>query len=103
MKTSNRLVSTCRYCRYYKSEGRRGGTCQLLDGSVHGGWKACHLAISAFAPSWENLEDIMNLPDAMPVLAAHSLVCELSQSSVESTQTVSYTENTQLNRCSASV
>ena len=83
MKTSNSLVSACRYCRYYKSEGRRGGTCQLLDGSVHGGWKACHLAIAAFAPSWENLEDMMNLPDAMPAVTARPLVCETSQSSVE--------------------
>ncbi|MBW4664735.1 MAG: hypothetical protein KME01_11135 [Chroococcus sp. CMT-3BRIN-NPC107] len=76
MKTSNLLVSACRYCRYYKSEGRRGGTCQLLDVSVHGGWKACNLVIPAFAPSWENLEDMMNLPDATPAIAAsNSLVC----------------------------
>ena len=84
MNTSNSLVSTCRYCRYYKSEGRRGGTCQLLDGAIHGGWKACHLAIPAFAPSWENLEDMMNLPDAIPVVTVRPLVCEISQSSVES-------------------
>ena len=103
MKNSNSLVSTCRSCRYYKSEGRRGGTCQLLDGSVHGGWKACHLAISAFAPSWENLEDMMNLPDAMPVVTARPLVFEISQSSVESNQAINYRANTQLDKCSASV
>ncbi|PSB34580.1 hypothetical protein [Chlorogloea sp. CCALA 695] len=103
MKTSNSLVSTCRYCRYYKSEGRRGGTCQLLDGAVHAGWKACHLAIAAFAPSWENLEDMMNLPDAMPVVTVRPLTCEISQSSVESNQAINYRANTQLDRCSASV
>ena len=103
MKTSNLLVATCRYCRYYKSEGRRGGTCQLLDGSVHGDWKACHLAIPAFAPSWENLEDMMNLPDAMPAVTARPLVCEISQSSVEFNQAINYTANTQLDICSANV
>ena len=103
MKTSNSLVSTCRYCRYYKSQGRRGGTCQLLDGSVHRDWKACHLATPAFAPSWENLEDMMNLPDAMPAVTARPLVCEISQSSVEFNQAINYTANTQLDICSASV
>ncbi len=99
MKTTNLLVSACRYCRYYKSEGRRGGTCQLLDASVHGGWKACALAIPAFAPSWENLEDMMNLPDAMPaVIGSHPLVCNL-----ESNTVISSTSNTQLDRCNISV
>lgn len=98
MKTTNLLVSACRYCRYYKSEGRRGGTCQLMDVSVHGGWKACALAIPAFAPSWENLEDMMNLPDAMPALTeVRPLVCNL-----ESEEVSISTTNTPLDRCSAS-
>jgi hypothetical protein len=89
MKTTNLLVSACRYCRYYKSQGRRGGTCQLLDVSVHGGWKACALAIPAFAPSWENLEDMMNLPDAIPALAEVTpQVCALTQPPVESNKVV---------------
>jgi len=67
MKTLNSLTSACRYCRYYTPEGRRGGMCQLLGAQVHGGWNACHLAIPAFAPSWENLEQMMSLPDAQPV------------------------------------
>lgn len=102
MKTLNLLVSACRYCRYYKSEGRRGGTCQLLDGSIHGGWKACALAIPAFAPSWENLEDMMNLPDAMPaVTEASPQVCGINQLSVESQVVINSTQNKQLDRCSA--
>ncbi len=97
MKTTNLLVSACRYCRYYKSEGRRGGTCQLMDVSVHGGWKACALAIPAFAPSWENLEDMMNLPDAMPaVTEARPLVCNLESEEVNISTTI-----TPLDRCSA--
>ncbi len=104
MKTLNLLVSACRYCRYYKSEGRRGGTCQLLDVSVHGGWKACSLAIPAFAPSWENLEDMMNLPDAMPaVTEARPQVCHTTQPSVESKQVINSTQNKQLDRCKSGV
>ncbi len=104
MKTSNLLVSACRYCRYYKSEGRRGGTCQLLDVSVHGGWKACALAIPAFAPSWENLEDMMNLPDAMPaVTAERPLISGINTPSLASRQVSISTANTQLDRCSTIV
>lgn len=53
MKTSNSDVSICRHCQYYEAEGRRGGTCQRLCGRVQGDWKACSLAIPAFASSWE--------------------------------------------------
>ena len=103
MKTTNLLVSACRYCHYYKSEGRRGGTCQLLDVSVHGGWKACNLAIPAFAPSWENLEDMMNLPDAMPAIAANSpMVYGTNQPLVKSEQIVNSAVNMQLDRCRTS-
>lgn len=78
MKTLNPLTSACRYCRYYNPEGRRGGMCQLLGVQVHGSWNACHLAIPAFAPSWENLEQMMKLPDAQPVaLGSRSISCTL--------------------------
>ncbi len=103
MKTTNLLVSACRYCRYYKSQGRRGGTCQLLDVSVHGGWKACALAIPAFAPSWENLEDMMNLPDAMPAVAEHPLVGDTNQPLVEVKKVINSPLNTQLDRCKATL
>ncbi len=85
MKTLNPLVSACRYCHYYKLEGRRGGTCQLLGGAVHGGWKACAMMLPAFAPSWENLENMMNLPDAIPAVAEpRPLVCAIAHPSLES-------------------
>ncbi|MEY3332301.1 MAG: hypothetical protein RLZZ176_601 [Cyanobacteriota bacterium] len=57
MKTIKGLTSTCRYCRHYQPEGRRGGMCEKLSAPVQGVWKACPLAIAAFAPSWETLED----------------------------------------------
>ena len=59
MKTVNIPVSTCqhcRHCRHFMPEGRRGGNCEQLGAPVRGVWKACSLAIPAFAPSWEVLE-----------------------------------------------
>lgn len=68
MKPINPLTSACRYCRHYQPEGRRGGICQQLNAPVQAGWKACSLAIPAFAPSWESLEDAWSLPVAKPIL-----------------------------------
>lgn len=64
------LTSACRYCHYYKPEGRRGGVCQQLGALVQGNWKACSLAVPPFAPSWESLEDAWSLPNVTPVLAS---------------------------------
>lgn len=69
MKSLDLLTSACRYCQYYKPEGRRGGNCQQLGVIVQGSWKACALAIPAFAPSWKGLEEIIMLLDETPVLA----------------------------------
>ena len=55
MKSKSTLV--CRHCRYYSPEGRRGGFCQKLMAGVESNWKACSLALSPFATSWENLND----------------------------------------------
>jgi len=70
MKLIKRLTSTCRYCRYYQPQGRRGGMCEKLSAPVQGVWKACPLALAAFAPAWETLEDAWSLPVARPVFAA---------------------------------
>lgn len=79
MKPINFLTSACRYCRYYKPEGRRGGMCQQLSAPVQASWKACSLAIPPFAPSWETLEDAWILPDAKRVL----LTCDSIASDLE--------------------
>ena len=63
MKTRNDLTSACRYCRFYNPEGRRGGMCEQLGVPVRGAWKSCSLAIPAFSPTWETLEEIMSLPE----------------------------------------
>jgi hypothetical protein len=54
----NCLTSACRYCRFYKPEGLHGGACQQLGVSVHSDWKACQLALPAFASTWENAEEL---------------------------------------------
>ncbi|NJL81149.1 MAG: hypothetical protein HC836_25425 [Richelia sp. RM2_1_2] len=72
MKSTQISTSACRNCRYFSPEGRRGGVCQQLGAPVRGSWKACSLAASPFAPSWESLEDALSLPDATPVLAKGS-------------------------------
>lgn len=78
MKTIKGLTSTCRYCRHYQPEGRRGGMCEKLSAPVQGVWKACPLAIAAFAPSWETLEDAWSLPVARTTFsAAQSLPADL--------------------------
>lgn len=61
MKTNNFPALTCqhcRHCRHFVPSGRRGGNCEQLGVLVRGGWKACSLAIPAFAPSWEVIEGI---------------------------------------------
>jgi hypothetical protein len=35
-----------------------GGACQQLNVSVHSDWKACQLALPAFATTWDNVEEL---------------------------------------------
>ncbi len=65
MKTSNFLTSSCRYCRYYQTEGRRGGMCQQLAVPVRAEWKACSLAAAPFTNSWESLETVVKLENSL--------------------------------------
>jgi hypothetical protein len=41
-----------------------------LSAPVQGVWKACPLALAAFAPAWETLEDAWSLPVARPTCSA---------------------------------
>jgi hypothetical protein len=74
MKTANFITSSCRYCRYYQAEGRRGGTCSQLNVPVQGQWKACALAAKPFAGPWENLEDVVYLEHAYALTSKDVLV-----------------------------
>jgi hypothetical protein len=56
MQAANFLTSSCRYCRYYQTQGRRGGTCQQLDVPVEAHWKTCALAMPPFSTEWQQLE-----------------------------------------------
>ncbi|WP_058996359.1 hypothetical protein [Leptolyngbya sp. NIES-2104] len=53
MKSNDAFTSTCRHCRFYSPEGRRGGHCSQLNVSVQSTWKACSLATRIFEPEWE--------------------------------------------------
>lgn len=58
MQPVSKAISTCRHCRFYQIEGRRGGVCQQLEVPVQGGWKACSLAIAPFTSKWDQLSEI---------------------------------------------
>ena len=62
-------TSTCRYCRFYQSEGRRGGSCQKLGVPVESEWKACTLACSPFKTTVKKLEDIFQLNLAVELVS----------------------------------
>ncbi len=65
MKTANFLTSSCRYCRYYQTEGRRGGMCQQLGVAVRAEWKACALAARPFTTNWESIETVVQLENTL--------------------------------------
>jgi hypothetical protein len=82
ISSHNIAISACRFCRHYTSEGRRGGTCNILQSSVSGNWKACSAAAPFFSES---------PPDPQPLaLQSPSLegefalkICNLIHSSIK--------------------
>ena len=65
MKTANFATSSCRNCRYYHTEGRRGGICHQLSVSVQGEWPACSLAARPFNSAWQSLEEVVRLEHSL--------------------------------------
>ena len=66
MKRPNNFPSTCKNCRAYKPEGRRGGLCQLFQVPVQSQWESCCFANLPFKNSWENKEpESQELPEVM--------------------------------------
>lgn len=50
MNTPNKIgIPACRFCQHYTSEGRRGGSCSILQASVNGDWQACSVAAPFFS------------------------------------------------------
>jgi hypothetical protein len=81
MKTVNMLTSACRYCRYYRPEGRRGGDCQQLGVPVEANWKACVLAEPPFSSAWESLEEIAILEKSLSLeCSTNDLETEIRES-----------------------
>jgi len=60
MKSLEGNISSCRYCAFYRAEGRRGGSCQKLGVPVQSRWGGCQLAMSPFQPSLQNLPGMTN-------------------------------------------
>ncbi|AFZ37720.1 hypothetical protein Sta7437_4247 [Stanieria cyanosphaera PCC 7437] len=85
MKKASFNTPACRYCRYYNSEGRRGGSCQRLGVPVESNWIACSLASSPFDSPWDNLEEILLLENTF------SLNCTSQLSAVETTHSENIT------------
>lgn len=78
MKTANFMTSSCRYCRYYQAEGRRGGMCHQLSVPVQGEWKACALAARPFSSPWENLEELVRLEHSLSLPASSKTTAEVA-------------------------
>lgn len=76
MTIQNCLTSACRYCRFYQPDGLHRGTCQQLNVSVQSDWKACQLALPAFANTWDSTEELKTVArqeDLLPVQSAVTL------------------------------
>ena len=88
MNDRNCLTTACRYCRFYQPDGLHRGACQQLNVSVNSDWKACQLALPAFANTWENAEELTHanwqseIPQVITSKAQLNIVSlELSSSS----------------------
>ncbi|MEL7408466.1 MAG: hypothetical protein AAFN00_16180, partial [Cyanobacteria bacterium J06558_2] len=89
MNQINFSTSACRYCRYYKPQGRRGGECKMLGVAVQSNWKACALASSPFKTTLTKLEDIFQLSTPITLNSAPQPAPSKSNvSSLENSQPV---------------
>lgn len=80
MNETQLSTSTCRHCRFYQIEGRRGGSCQKLGGvPVQSNWKACALAASPFKTTLKKLEDIFQLETSVSLNSSPKLVSNSSK------------------------
>ena len=71
MKIVNDSNSSCRHCRFYRPEGRRGGVCRKLSVPVNSNWEACVLDCSPFKNSLKTLEEIVHLETAFSLKYAN--------------------------------
>lgn len=83
MNEMNLSTSSCRYCRFYKPEGRRGGSCQRLGVPVQSSWKACTFASHPFETTLKKLEDIFQLPNVIEMGSDSQLASNMTKIKVE--------------------
>ena len=76
-------TSACRHCRFYKSEGRRGGSCQMLGVPVQSSWKACNLASSPFDNTLKKLEDIFQLDTPTEIESSHTISSQVAKVEID--------------------
>ncbi len=85
IKESVPKPSSCKHCKYYNYEGRRGGQCRLLNVPVRANWCACPLGVpitdilTTHSSSTPSTTRCGLLEDALPVksslLPAKILCC----------------------------
>ena len=56
MRKTQSDVTACRFCKHYNPEGRRGGSCGMLNVTVEAEWHSCNLAVSPFISIWDQGE-----------------------------------------------
>lgn len=61
MKKNNSSVSTCKDCRCFRSEGRRGGTCERFETFADSDWTVCPLAVPIFDEVQEEKRELVLL------------------------------------------
>lgn len=61
MKTPNCPISTCKHCRCFHFEGRRGGTCTHLGVFADPNWSSCSLAVPIFSEVLEEQSNVVLL------------------------------------------
>ncbi len=49
MKNSPCQNFVCSQCRFFQHDGHYHGSCDRMNVTVEGEWKACHLALRVFA------------------------------------------------------
>ncbi len=93
MEEINFSTSACRFCRSYKPEGRRGGSCQRLGVPVQGSWKACTLASHPFETTLKKLEDIFQYSTSIEPKLTSQLTSNISEIEIAATRRTRFVKN----------
>lgn len=61
MNKNNSSISTCKNCRCFQAEGRRGGTCSRFETFADSDWTACPLVVPIFDEIQEEKQELVLL------------------------------------------